>query len=157
TADDPWLLIIASSDRLTERLLETIGRKELIGDPRFYGTAKAENAHVLDDAIAAWMATKTMAEAMAILEAAQVPFGPINTIADLSADDHVWARHNIVPVPDRELGAVYVPGVTPQLSRTPGTIYRPAPEVGEHNEEIYQGLLGLTDDELAHLQEIRAI
>ena len=51
----------------------------------------------------------------------------------------------------------YVPGVTPQLSDTPGGIYAPAPEVGEHNDEIYRGLLGLDDAELEPLRDAGAI
>lgn len=157
TSDDRWLLIIASSPKLTDRLLETIERPDLIGDPRFTVENKAANAGALDDAIGAWVATKTLAEAMAILEAAQVPFGPVNTIADLFTDEHVWSRGNIAAVPDALHGTLYVPGVTPHLSETPGGIYAPAPEPGEHNREVYQGLLKLSDDEMARLQAAGAI
>jgi succinyl-CoA--D-citramalate CoA-transferase len=157
TRDDRWLLIIASSDRLTERLLETIGRADLIGDPRFDRQHKAEHARELDEIIAGWVATKTLAEAMEILEAAQVPFGPVNTIADLFADEQVWHRQNIVAAPDPVHKTVYLPGITPQLSGTPGAIYQPAPEVGQHNREIYQGLLKLTDEEMEHLRAVQAI
>ncbi|MGI8549503.1 MAG: CaiB/BaiF CoA transferase family protein [Dehalococcoidia bacterium] len=157
TADDRWLLIIASTDRLMERLLETIGRQDLIGDPRFVRAERAANAQILDEAIGAWVATKTLAEAMAILEQAQVPFGPVNTIADIFADPHVWARRNIVAVPDALHEAIYMPGIVPQLSTTPGNVYAVAPEVGQHNEEIYQGLLHLSDAELTHLRDVGAV
>jgi succinyl-CoA--D-citramalate CoA-transferase len=157
TADDRWLLIIASSDKLMERLLETIGRADLIGDPRFARFERAKHAEELDQVIAAWVETKTLAEAMEILLEAQVPFGPVNTIADIFADEHVWARGNIAAIPDRVLGTVYVPGVVPQLSGTPGAIYSPPPEPGEHNREVYQGLLHLGDDEIERLQADGAI
>lgn len=157
TADGRWLLIIASSDRLTERLLETIGRTDMIGDPRFYQPEKPKHARILDDAIAAWVKTQTLAEAMEILVEAQVPVGPVNTIADLFTDEHVWHRRNIVSAPDAVHGTVYMPGVTPKLSETPGQIFAPAPEVGEHNTEIYQGLLKLTDEEMERLRTAKAI
>lgn len=157
TADDRWLLIIASSDRLMERLLETVGRADLIGDPRFARFERAKNAEALDEVIAAWVETKTLAEAMEILERAQVPFGPVNTIADIFADEHVWSRGNIAAIPDPVHDTVYVPGVVPQLSATPGAIYGPPPEPGQHNREIYQGLLHLSDDEMERLQADRTI
>lgn len=157
TADDRWLLIIASSDKLMERLLETVGHPEMIGDPRFYAPNRPANAHLLDDVIAAWVQSKTLDEAMQILEEAQVPFGPINTIEDIFRDEHVWARGNIAAIPDAVHGTLYAPGVTPQLSDTPGAIYAPAPEVGEHNAEVYQGLLKLTEADLAHLRAGGAI
>jgi succinyl-CoA---D-citramalate CoA-transferase len=159
TADDRWILIIASSDRLTERLLETIGRQDMIDDPRFRQPekAKVENARALDAAIGEWMATKTQEEAMQILLDAQVPFGPINTIADIFADEHIWHRHNIVAAPDPVHGTVYMPGVVPHLSGTPGAIYSPAPEVGQHNDEIYRGLLKLGDEDMVRLRDAGAI
>ncbi|MFN8556713.1 MAG: CoA transferase [Dehalococcoidia bacterium] len=157
TADGRWLLIIASSDRLMERLLETVGRADLTGDPRFGRTQRAANAHLLDEVIAAWVKTKTLAEAMAVLEAAQVPFGPVNTIADIFADEQFAARRNLVATPDPVYGSVPIPGVVPKLSATPGAIYAPAPEVGQHNDEIYRGLLGISDEEMAHLRAVKAI
>lgn len=157
TADDRWLLIIASSDRLMNRLLETIGRPEMIGDPRFDRAQRAANAHILDEAIAAWVETRTLAQAMEILEKAQVPFGPINTIADIFADEHVWARRNIVAVPDPVHQSIYMPGIVPQLSMTPGQVYAAAPEVGQHNREVYGGLLHLSDGDLERLHASGAI
>ncbi len=83
--------------------------------------------------------------------------GPVNTIADIFQDEHVRARGNIVAVPDPVHEAAYVPGVVPLLSATPGAIYSVAPEIGEHNREICQGLLGLSDDELEQLRAAGAI
>ncbi len=157
TADDRWLLIIASSDKLTARLLETIGRGDMVGDPRFTGTAKAQNAHLLDEVIAAWVETKTLAEAMEILVEAGVPFGPVNTIADIFADEHVWARQNIIAVPDPVHDVIYMPGIVPHLSMTPGAIYAPTPEIGQHNREVYQGMLHLSDDDFDRLQQASVI
>jgi crotonobetainyl-CoA:carnitine CoA-transferase CaiB-like acyl-CoA transferase len=156
TADGRWLLIIASSDRLLARLLETIGRPDLIDEPRFSRDQRADHAAELDGVIADWVRTKPLTELTAILLEAQVPFGPINNAADIFADEHVRARENVVAVEDAVFDRLYVPGVTPKLSRTPGGVSAPA-EVGQHNDAVFRGLLHLTDEDLQRLRDEGAL
>jgi formyl-CoA transferase len=82
-----------------------------------------------------------------------VPVSPILSIKDIFENEHYQARKNIVEVEHPRLGKVKVPGVVPNFSKTPGTIRYRAPELGEHNEEILGGKLGLSKQELAELKE----
>jgi crotonobetainyl-CoA:carnitine CoA-transferase CaiB-like acyl-CoA transferase len=69
------------------------------------------------------------------------------------ADPHVQQRNDFVPLRDPVLGELTVQGVLPKLSETPGAIYRPAPRLGEHNVEVYGGLLGLATTEIERLHD----
>ena len=73
------------------------------------------------------------------------------SIADIFQDPHVAARENLIRVADPTLGEMVQPGVVPKLSRTPGTVRHGAPRLGEHNEEVYLGLLDLPRAEYERL------
>jgi crotonobetainyl-CoA:carnitine CoA-transferase CaiB-like acyl-CoA transferase len=81
-----------------------------------------------------------------------VPAGPINTIADIFQDPQFAARQNLVEVFDPREGRVVVPNVLPKLSETPGELKWLGPDLGQHNDEIYCGLLGLSADEVERLK-----
>jgi formyl-CoA transferase len=81
-----------------------------------------------------------------------VPAGRIYRARDMLDDPHFLAREAIVAVDHPEFGRLQMHNVAPRLSDTPGAVRAPGPELGEHNAEVYGGLLGLSDTELDHLQ-----
>ncbi|MBI3734314.1 MAG: CoA transferase [Chloroflexi bacterium] len=154
TADGQWIAINANTDRLWRRWARVMERDDLLTDERFATLpARTANADALYAIIDEWARTKTAAELMATLDAAQVPADVIASVADLFADPHIQARANIVRVPDERVGALAVPGVIPKMSATPGRIAHLGPDLGSSNEAIYSGLLGLTARELAALKD----
>ena len=80
-----------------------------------------------------------------------MPFGGIYTASDIAEDPHYAARENIVDIADAEVGSVRMPAPLPKLKRTPGRITHAGPPLGQHNAEIYGGMLGLSEVELAAL------
>jgi formyl-CoA transferase len=123
-----------------------------VSDPRFVSNpARTQNADAVDAAVSAWFGSHTAAEAQQILDAAGVPVSPIYSIADIFADPQYAAREDIISPADPEIGPVPMPGVFPRFSRTPGEVRFVGPALGEHNSEIYGGLLGLTEEEQASL------
>ena len=92
-----------------------------------------------------------------LLDEYRVPYGPVYSIADIFADPHIAARKNLVQVDDPHVGPVTVPAPYPNLSHAEGRIYNPAPRIGEHNNEIYKELLGLTEAEIDQLTDLGAI
>ena len=88
---------------------------------------------------------------MARCLAGEVPIGPLNSIADIFADPHFAAREDLVSIDDPHVGPVITPAPYPRLSHAAGRVYNPAPSVGEHNDEIYRGLLGMTHGEIETL------
>jgi len=158
SADGIFLCIVAAGDQLFPRLARAIGRPELLDDPRFATLAKrAENGDAINAIVGEWCARHSAAEIERILLAAEVPVTRAFSIADIAADPHYAARGDIETVDDPTAGPLKMPAVYPRLSATPGSIARGAPRLGEHNDEIYRGLLGLADDELAALKKEKTI
>jgi crotonobetainyl-CoA:carnitine CoA-transferase CaiB-like acyl-CoA transferase len=152
TKDGKYVCIIAAGDGLFPRLCRALGREDLLRDPRFGSMAKrAEHGDEINGIVAAWCRERTSREIEDVLERHEVPFGVAYSVADIFADPHVAARGDIVSVDDPVIGAVRMQGAYPRFSRTPGEIARGAPRLGEHNEEVYGGLLGLSATERSEL------
>jgi succinyl-CoA---D-citramalate CoA-transferase len=153
TSDGKYVCIIAAGDGLFPRLARAIGREDLLADPRFETMARrAEHGDEINGIVAAWVQARTSREVQDVLERHEVPFGVAYSVADIFADPHVAFRGDIETVDDPVLGPLRMQGVYPRFSRTPGAIQRGAPRLGEHNEDVYVGLLGLTVAELEQLR-----
>lgn len=149
-----WIAIACTNDRMFERLARTMGRPEL-AEPGSYGTTEArlkDNAAV-DAIVQHWAATMTSQDIIALCAEQEVPCANINTIEDIFSDPHISARQNRVGVMHDELGEVWVPGVIPKLSETPGEVASLGPRLGEANEEIFAGLLGMDKDRILELRQ----
>ena len=158
TADGLWVAVAASTQSIAERLFAAIGQKHLIDDPRFAtNEARLEHVDEVDAIVTAWTSQRTRDEALADLIAAEVAAAPVADMADLACDPHLVARGAIATVDDPDLGTVRMPGVLPQLSRTPGAIRRPAPSQGDANHDVYTGILGVAEPELRELRDAGVI
>jgi len=159
-ARDGWVVIAVATNRIFRRLVEAIGRPELGTDPRFRGAAgRLERSAEINELIGVWVAERTVEEVTAALGPgrANVPCSPVYGVADLLRHPQLLARDMIVRLPHAKLGEVAVPGVAVKLSDSPGAVRRLGPELGEHNQEIYAGLLGLGTEELLHLRAAEVI
>jgi crotonobetainyl-CoA:carnitine CoA-transferase CaiB-like acyl-CoA transferase len=152
--DGRWIAVACTNDRMFERLLQALGRPELKGDARMASVrARLEHRELVDELVAAWVAARDAAEALRILEAAEVPSSLVASVRDLFDDPQVRARENILRLAAPVVGMLTMPGVVPRLTLTPGRVERAGPIVpGEHNEEIYGRRLGLSGAELARLR-----
>jgi formyl-CoA transferase len=127
-----WMVIAANQDGVFRRLCDAMGRPEL----------------------AEWAACHGAREIDSILNVAGVVCGPIYTMAEIIEDPQYRAREMLVEHVDPEFGPYVGPGIVPKFSDTPGEVrWSGTWEEGSHNEEIYCGLLGLTDVELRGLKE----
>ncbi|MFC7240982.1 CaiB/BaiF CoA transferase family protein [Catellatospora aurea] len=154
TVDGTELLIGANQDTVFRRLCEVMGAPELADDPR-YATHGARGAHQaeLDDLIAAWTRTPHPDKLLAALHDAGVPAGGVYTAKDILADPHVAAREAVVRVPHPDFGELPMQNVAPRLSADPGSVRWAGPALGQHNDEVYGNLLGLSETERAQLRE----
>jgi crotonobetainyl-CoA:carnitine CoA-transferase CaiB-like acyl-CoA transferase len=151
--DGSWIAVACTNDRMFQRLtVEAMGQPALLTE--FPSMAeRLRRREELDARVQAWMAALDGDEVLSRLDAAQVPCGRVNSVKDLFADVHVRARENLLQVPGPDGRPVWMPGIVPRLSRTPGRVTGAGPAVpGAHNEEIYCGRLGLTREDLAALQ-----
>jgi crotonobetainyl-CoA:carnitine CoA-transferase CaiB-like acyl-CoA transferase len=152
-ADGRRIVLGANNDALFGRLMRAIGRDDLAGDPRLRRD-DGRSAHMseIDGAIEAWTRQRGHDEALAQLEAAEVPCGPILSIADIATDPHYLARGMFVPMTLPDGTVVRMPKVVPELSRTPPASREVGPDLGAHNHEVYGGLLGMSASELDELR-----
>jgi len=158
TRDGKYVCIIAAGDGLFPRLARAMGREDLLRDPRFATMARrAEHGEEINGIVADWCRARTAREIQDVLAQHEVPFGVAYSVADIFADPHVAERGDIVAVEDPVIGPVRMQGVYPRFSRTPGRIRSGAPRLGQHNDEIYGGLLGLGAEERAVLARERVI
>jgi formyl-CoA transferase len=153
--DDRDVVIAANNDGLFRRLCLAMGRAELAADPRFSNhRARGQHQDVLDAEIAAWAGEHTAVEIDELLSRAGVVCAPVYTIADIFADPHFRAREMLVDHEDAELGALKGPGVVPKFSADPGSVrWSGRWDPGAHNAEVFGGLLGRSEGELARLRE----
>jgi formyl-CoA transferase len=158
TADGETILIAANQDAVFTRLSAVMGRPELASDER-YATHGARGANMaeLDELIARWSALLPAEELLAALHEGGVPAGRIYQAKDMFDDPHFAAREAIVRVAHPDFGELAMQNVFPRLSASPGSVRGPGPALGEHNEEIYRGLLGLDDNEIKQLHSAGVI
>jgi crotonobetainyl-CoA:carnitine CoA-transferase CaiB-like acyl-CoA transferase len=149
TADGQYLVINATTQRAFERLCEAMRRPELVADPRFTPRRNLLQNHAAIHAIVGeWVRGLTLAECQAALDAEGVPATKVYSTSDIVADPHFAARHQVLSVESHEFGPILQPGVVPTLTATPGAVRAGAPLLGEHNEEVLCGLLGLAPEAL---------
>lgn len=154
-ADERWLVVAVASDAEWQALCAVIGRTELAADPRFADVvSRHRNQQEADRVIAAWTRQHDHHDAMRRLQAAGVRAGAALTIAELHQDPHVRARQVLQPTRHPEMGAMPHTRTAFRLSATPGVgPQRPAPCFGEHNDQVFGPLVGLSD---AARTELRA-
>ncbi len=137
TSDGLWVCLSASTQKMAERLFRSIGRSDLITDPRYSTNAeRVRHRKELDTIIGAFVSARTQAENVRFFEAAEVTIGPIYDVSQILHDPHVLEREVIADYPDAEMGLLPMHHVVPRLSGTPGSIRTPAPYLGEHNREL---------------------
>jgi len=153
TADGEWIAVSGSTPETAARLFEALERPDLLRDPRFRTNEdRVRHVEELDRILSEVFQQRTLAEWMARFEAHGVTAAPVYTPAQFYEDPHVRARAAVVEVADPELGAVPMPAPVPRLSATPGQIRHPAPGLGAHNDTVYAGELGLSQNELERLR-----
>lgn len=152
-ADGGYVLVAGNGDSIFKRLMNMIDRTDLANDLALTNNdGRVARVAELDQAIGLWALTKTTDQALQLLDSVAVPAGKIYTVADIANDPHYQARGNIQTIQMRDGSNLNVPGVIPNLSRTPGSIKTLAPNIGEHTDEILHSI-GLTDAQLASLKE----
>lgn len=155
SANGSWVVIAANQDTVFRRLCAAMGSPELATDDRFANhVARGRNQDELDKIIGDWAAVRQPNEIIETLSQAGVISGPINTVAEVVQDAQLQARGMIADHFDERVQRnVKGPGVVPVLSESPGTIRNAgSAHPGQHNDEVYGGLLGRSAHDLENLR-----
>jgi len=150
--DGKYVIIGANGDSIFKRLCEAMGRADMAHDPRIASNAgRVQHEAEIDVVIASWCGQQDSASVLKALENAQVPSGPIYSVADMLVDPHYQARGLFEEVAVNE-STLKIPAMAPKLSATPGSSQWAGPEVGAFNEQVYRDWLGISQSELEQLQ-----
>ena len=145
TKDGGWLSLSTSTQAVFVRLMESIGRAELVQDPRFRTNPdRLKHIEAIDGVVRDAIAQMTRAEALQKFDRDGVTIGPIMDVEDIDADDYAAEREALIEVPDPEMPGGWLPmhGEVPRLSATPGILRNAAPKLGQDNAALLSPLLG---------------
>ncbi|MCB1742314.1 MAG: CoA transferase [Gammaproteobacteria bacterium] len=154
TADEP-LMVLCGNDGMFRRLVRAMGHPEAAEDPRFAtNLARSQNLGVLEDFMREGMRRDTREGWMRRLAAADIPFVPVRSIAEVMAAPEVLERNMLAELPHPTAGRIKVVGSPLKLSESPVRLdRRPPPLLGEHTEQVLRELLGKDD---ADIEQLRA-
>ena len=143
-ASDAWFVLAVGNDRQFEKLCEVIGKWELVNNPRFrLNSERVKHRNELISILKPIFLTKATSEWLAMLEAEDIPCGPINTLDKVFSLPQVEAREMLVHMEHSEIGDLRLIGSPLKFSDTPVGYRLPPPKLGEHTEEILKELLEL--------------
>jgi len=155
-AKDNYFIVACGSDKLFARFCRDIlNRPELAEDERFSTMAsRAVNHDLIKEIVEGWAAAYTAEEAVNTILDAGVPAGPIFDMDDIANDEHiVGEREMLVKMEQPGIGEVTVTNNPIKLSDTKPVIRRPAPLLGQHNEEVYGEWLNFDAEKIKELKE----
>jgi len=135
-AEDGYVMFSLPAGRITDWFKELLGVEELTKDD-----------------VEKWVAERPVDEVVGLLAKTGVPVAPVLDLDQVKANEHAKAREMFVNVDHPTLGEVSLPGFPIKFSETKGDMTMPAPLLGQHNEEVYSGLLGISKERLEELRK----
>lgn len=165
TSDGKWLMVCSLGGDRFDRIYRFIGRSDLadayVGDGEEVSTRRSNDLEILNSAFAEWARLQTAETVVAVLRELQVPCGVVKTIPELLVDPHLQARNMVVDIDHPRLGKIKTFNAPIMYDRqsvgiAPGE--NPLePQLGEHNAEVLEQLLGLGPDKIRALHDAGAL
>jgi len=153
TADDRWVAIACTNDKMFERLSAVMGQPELASSDKWGPKAsRLEQRDEVNASVAAWTRQYNRDDVIRLCAEGEVPCGPVTSIADIFQEEQFRVRNTLATIDDPRVGRVHTQGVVPRLSETPGEIRHLGAAMGQHTEEVMTDWLGLTSDEVNELK-----
>ena len=152
--EDKWVAIAVATEEEWQGFCRALGNPDWCSGPRFSGrTGRMAHRRELDEYVAAWTTVRSVDEVVGVLQANGVAAMGLMNIEDQSLDPHWRARRTYAEIKHPHVGTEWVYGVPWVLGDTPGEVRTPAPTLGQHNEFVFQQLLGVP---IHHLERLRS-
>jgi len=156
--EDEWIVVPLGNDHLWTEFCKMINRQDLLNDPRFKtNKLRTEHRDELNEILDKIFESKTYKEWEELFEKNDLPYSPINTIDKVVNDIAVNYRKMITEIDQPKVGKIRIAGSPFKMSETPGSVYAPAPLLGEHTEEVLKNILNYPDNKIEDLRAIGAI
>lgn len=157
-SSDGHVAVICVKDEHWKSLARVMGRPDLADDPRFANhTLRAKAMDEVDAIVEAWTLQHSKDEIFDIARQHKIPAAPVRDLSEVTNDPHMHERGMLRWVDHPELGRVVLPNSPIRYEGSPPIELIPSPELGQHNREIYCGLLGLSEGEFEGLKTEGAI
>ncbi len=158
TKDGKWVAIACTNDKMFERLANVMAQPELARRDQ-YGLKpkRLEAREHINQIVSDWTSKFDRDEVIELCCTGDVPCGPVNSIAEIFAEEQFWVRDTLTRVAHEGIGDLAIPGVVPRLSETPGKIEHLGGALGENNSQVFRDWLDIGDSELAELQKAGVI
>jgi benzylsuccinate CoA-transferase BbsF subunit len=156
--EDKWIAIVVSNDDEWKALCHVMSDPAWTREAKFDDQfARVRNRHEIDLHLRQWTRDRDHLELAETLQRAGVPAGPVLDSVEIFQDGHLWEWGYWWKMDHHEVGERIMPGIPVKLSNIPQLNYSNPPDVGQHNHEIFGGLLGLSDAEIKILMEQKVI
>lgn len=151
-ADGKYALIAGNGDSIFKRLMSLIGRDDVANDPAFaHNDGRSAEADYIDSIISQWTIQHSLDDVLEALHENRVPAGRVYDVEDIYNDPHYKAREMLIQGELEDGTEVTLPGILPKLRKTPGSVERRAPTLGQDTEEVL-GKIGIDAKELSELR-----
>jgi crotonobetainyl-CoA:carnitine CoA-transferase CaiB-like acyl-CoA transferase len=149
---DGWIFLCCVEEHQWHAWLELMGNPEWGSLEIFENRlARGANWDALKIFLSEYCADKKVDDLYRTAQARRIPVAPVSTMGDLLSSDHLRARGFFATIQHPDAGELRVPGAPYQFSATPWRLERPAPRLGQHNQEIYRDRLGVAESEMGSL------
>jgi crotonobetainyl-CoA:carnitine CoA-transferase CaiB-like acyl-CoA transferase len=152
-AKDGFVVISAIGNKIWRRFAKAINRDDLLKDEKFQNDYdRYQNRFIIRKYVEKWVSKYTVQEVLTALGHARVPCAKVKNPEDLTADEQIMARNMLIDLDYPGIGKIPTPGIPIKLSDMNDTVFYPAPQLGENNEDIYSSLLGKTKSDLKKMR-----
>ncbi|MFQ5933908.1 MAG: CoA transferase, partial [Dehalococcoidia bacterium] len=158
--DGKWLcLSCQGTDDDWHSLCQTLGLDGVEGDPRFDTVEKRTRQHGAELArlLRGKFGEKPLSEWKSALEGSDLVWAPLRSYSEVLKDPQVLENEYVADLDHPAVGPIKMVGVPVQLTKTPGKVRMPAPDLGQHTEEILIEICGYSWDEIIELKELEVI
>ena len=157
-AADGYVSIFCLKENHWTNLCNAMGRPELATDSRFATSeARAKNLELTEQMVTEWSSKLPKDEVFRVLCEHRIPAAPVRTMKEVSNSEHMFARDSLQKLDHPDLGMVTLPSSPLRYHGTPQTQLTASPRLGQHNQEVFAELLGLSSDQVDQLHADGAI
>ncbi len=154
TKDGSWVAVSASAQQIASRIMRLVGHGDMVDEPWFAtGRGRYEHVDEIDRYVSDWIAARGRDEVIEAFSQAEAAIAPVYDARDIVEDPHIRETEMLIEVPDDELGPVLMHNVMWRMSETPGRIRHTGRPLGADTDEVLEGDLGVSADEVRRLRE----
>jgi formyl-CoA transferase len=152
--DEQWITVTSATPKSVRNVLDMLG---LAAADYMGPTARADAALAVDEHLRRWIAGRDCADVLARMRECEVTAEKVHDVADIVESRLFREREDIISVQDPELGAVRMSAVIPKFHRNPGQVWRTGPTLGQDDDDVYMGVLGMEPGRLERLRRAGVI